>query len=201
MMTLNNIKGLFQSIASAHYQIQGFGFGNLFEKEGTIKPGITYKVLWVVPLESITLEQVKQRKLLLLVADQLKEDKSNRDEVWSDCEQIMDDVIKILRNESEDYELIGEPALQPVDEKHGDWIAGMQTEIVLQTQFNSNYCDIPSANISSPVSVPGYVQIRDLETGALVATPKNGETYYITILTTVEQSLGTVTPTIIQVLT
>lgn len=199
MMTLNNIIGLFQNIATSHYRIEGFGFGNLFEMNGNIKPGITYPLLWVVPIDSGTTENTKQRKFLLLVANLVKEDQSNRDEVWSECEQTLDDIVKILRNESDDYELVGDPVLLPVTEKHGDWITGWQTEVTIQTNFNNNYCDIPSANINSPVAVPGYGIIKD-QHGNIVTTLKRGQVYYIEILEEVQQTLGDVTPTIIQVI-
>lgn len=199
MMTVNNVKGLFQNIASSHYNINGFGFGNLFEMNGEIKPGIIYPFLWVVPLDSVTTENTQQRRFLLLIGGQVKKDKTNRDEVWSDSEQTMNDIVKILKNESDDYELIGEPSITFFDEQHSDWIAGCQAEIVLQSDFNNNYCDIPAANITSPVSVPGYGIIKD-QYGNTVTTLKRGEVYTIEILDTVEQSLGTITPTIIQVL-
>jgi hypothetical protein len=112
----------------------------------------------------------------------------------------MDDIFKILRNESDDYELVGDPEMFPVTEKHGDWVTGWQSEIILQTEFNSNYCDIPSDSFVSPVTVPGYGIIKDTD-GNVVKTLKKGEVYTIQILDTIEQSLDTVTPTIIQVLT
>lgn len=198
-MTLNNIIALFENIASSHYQIHGFGFGNLFEINGSIKPGISYPVLWVVPVDSTTTEQTQQRRFLILVAALLEKDQSNRNYVWSDTEQILNDVVKILKNESDDYELIGEPVLAPVAEQHGDWICGFQAEVTIQSNFNNNYCDIPSSNISSPVAVPGYGIIKD-QNGNIVTTLRRGEVYYIEILETVEQTLGTVTPTIIQVI-
>jgi hypothetical protein len=200
-MTLNNVITLFQRISSAHFILKGnFGFGNIFEINGSIKPGLNYPLLWVVPLDSITTDQTKQRRFLLLVVSLVTEDQSNRDEVWSDCEQVMDDIFKILRNESDDYELVGDPEMFPVTEKHGDWVTGWQSEIILQTEFNSNYCDIPSDSFVSPVTVPGYGIIKDTD-GNVVKTLKKGEVYTIQILDTIEQSLDTVTPTIIQVLT
>lgn len=199
MMTLNNTKALFQNIATSHYQINGFGFGNLFEANGEFKPGLSYRCLWVVPISSTTTEQTQQRTLQVVVMDLVKRDKSNRDEVWSDCESIINDIIKTLRNESDDYEMIGESPIEFFDEQHADWVAGCQANIVLQSDFNSNYCDIPSANVSSPVAVPGYGIIKD-QHGNLVTTLKRGEVYYIEILETVQQTLGTVTPTIIQVI-
>jgi hypothetical protein len=203
-MTLNNIKALFQNIATSHYQIEGFGFGNLFEinelgQTTNLVPGIVYPCLWVVPVSSVTTEQTQQRTFNILVLGRLDKDKKNRDGLWSDCEQILNDVVKILRNESDDYEIIGEPELEPFDEQYSDWLVGWASRIVVQSQFDNNYCDVPSASINSPVAVPGYGIIKD-QHGNVVTTLTRGQVYYIEILEEVQQTLGTVTPTIIQVI-
>lgn len=198
-MTFNNIIELLQSIASAHYQIKGFGFGNIFEINKSVKPGLNYPLLWAVPLSSVTKDQTKERSYLLLVVGLSKKDQSDRDEVWSDTEQIFDDIIKILRQESNDYTLINEPQADPVCEEFSDWVTGWQGEIVIETDLNSNYCDIPADGLSKPVKAPGYVIIKD-QYGNTVTELRPGETYTVTVLDTIQQSLDTVQPTIIQVL-
>lgn len=145
-MTINNVIDLFEGIKNDHEQLEGFGFGNLFEINGQIKPGLKYNLLWLVPLESVTTQQTKDRRFLLLCLGKVNKNKDNRNDVWSDTEQIMDDVVKILRNESNDYELVGDTIYTPIDEEHADWVTGWQTEIILRTDFNSNYCDIPKSN-------------------------------------------------------
>lgn len=200
-MTLNQILALFRLIVDKHYQLNGFGFGPLFQINGQIKPGLKYPLLWLVPVDSNTLDQVKQRRFSMLVLDLVKSDLSNRDEVWSDTEAMADDVIKILRNESDQYTLIGDPQLNPVTEQFGDWVTGWQSDLLFETELNSNYCDIPAENLNTPFIIPGFAEIRNIETGELVTTLQKGDTYYIQILDTVEQSLDTVSPTIIQVLT
>lgn len=147
-MTYDQIITLFNNIAVAHKQINEFGNGRLFEMDGTMKPGLNYPLLWAVPVSSETLENTKNRRFILLVLDQVKKDESNRNNVWSDCESILDDVIKIIKNESSDYNLIGDPSLTPVTEFHGDWVTGWQSEIVIETNLNNNYCDVPKDNIN-----------------------------------------------------
>lgn len=200
-MTLNQSLTLFGNIAAAHYQIKDFAYGELWELNGEIKPGISYPLMFVVPIDSTTTDQTQQRRFLVLVCDRPKKDKSNEAEILSDSEQILNDVVKTFRNESDDYELIGDPVLIPFKEDFGDWLSGYRTELVIQSDFNSNYCDIPSSTFVSPVTVPGYGVIKDITTGATITTLRKGEIYYIQILDTVEQTLGTVTPTIIQLLT
>ena len=200
MMTLNQQKQLFQNIATAHHMIRGFGFGNLFEQNGNVKDGLEYNLLWVVPTGSTVTEQTVIRTYNILVLGKVEKDKSNRDEVWSDCEKIASDIVKIFRNETDEYNILGEPQFEPIDEQHADWLAGYGGIVTIETEFASNYCDIPMTGFFSPVTVEGYGVIKNVETGEIIKTLKKGETYYITILDEIEQSLDVVTPTIIQVL-
>lgn len=147
-MTLNNIIALFQSISDKHYQLEGFGFGNIFEINGGIKVKDKYPLMWAVPLESIGRNQTKERIFLIIIVSLVDHDQSNRDNVWSDTESIADDVIKILREDSNDYELINEPVKFPISEKFSDWVTGWQFEVVIQTDLNSNYCDIPADGLN-----------------------------------------------------
>lgn len=197
MMTLNNIRALFENIAESHYQLNGFGFGSIFEMNGTIKPGISYPCLWVTPVTSMTTDQTQVRTLNLLVINRLDKDKNNRDEIWSDCELILNDVIKILRNESDDYELVGEPSMEPLDEEHGDWVAGWGAQVQIQTMFDNNYCDIPSSDINAPSAPAGYGLIHD-QTDTLIKTLRRGEIYYVEQLTEIQQTLGAAPTTITQ---
>jgi hypothetical protein len=143
-MTFNNIKDLFKSISVAHEQLKGFGFGNEFEINGADNE---YPLLWIIPLESITNQQTRVRKFFMLVVSVGKHDQSDRDEIWSDTEQVFDDVIKILRNESDDYELLNDVIKFPVSEKYSDWVTGWQAELEIETDLNSNYCDIPKGEL------------------------------------------------------
>lgn len=199
--TVNNIISFFQNIVTKHYQLNDFGFGNIFEINGEIKPGFRYNLLWLVPMDSITTEQTKQRRFLVIVVGLVKKDMSNRDEVWSDCEQILDDVIKILRYDNDDYTLIGEPILNPVSEKHGDWVTGWQTEVVIETDFNSNYCDIPASDLNfNEANEESFVQIVNTDTGEVLYNRRLGETQYVQVLTDVIDTIDDNDSTIIDLI-
>ena len=150
MITYNNIITLFNNIAVAHKQLKDFGTGESWEVEGHIKPGIIYPLLWVIPISSQTTSNTQERTFTLLVMGQVKKDKSDEQEILSDCELILNDVIKIFRNESDNYDLIGEPILFPFKEDFGDWITGWRADVQIQTDLNNNYCDIPKLSFQSP---------------------------------------------------
>lgn len=144
MKTLNQQIQYFEDFATNHLQLKGsFGFGNQFEINGASKPGYKPYVMWVMPVDGEPTEFTKRRRFLVIVAGLVMADQSNRNEVWSDTEQILDDLIKQLRIEDEDFDLLGDPLMFPVSEKFGDWVSGWQSEIVIETAHNSSPCDIP----------------------------------------------------------
>jgi hypothetical protein len=150
MFTYNNIITLFDRIATAHNQIESFGTGELWEVDATIKPGFKYPLLWVAPISSITKDQVQERTFNVLVMAQVDKGKVYEQEVLSDCELILNDVIKVLKNENDYYELIGEPSLIPFKEDFGDWLTGWRSELVILSDMNGNACDVPIEVFISP---------------------------------------------------
>lgn len=147
-MTYNEVIELFQSIATAHKQIKSFGTGELWEVEGTIKPGIIYPMFYAVPTQTVYQENIVVRSFTLLAFGQVKKDKTDEQEILSDCELILHDIAKILRYESEDYNLIGDPTMFPFKEDFGDWCTGWRMDIQLETNASNNYCDVPKDDIN-----------------------------------------------------
>ena len=146
--THNNLIQLFENIATAHFQLKGFGKGNTTEIEGI--PNKQYPYLWVVPvntavqLNSSGEFQTINHTFQIEVFDLVKKDRSNETEVLSDCQSILLDVIKILHNHNADFEVIGSPTLNPYVEKYGDDVTGWYVEVEIAVPFDSSYCDIPS---------------------------------------------------------
>ncbi len=180
-MTYNQIITLLFNIANAHKFIKSFGHGEAWEINS--KDNFKDYILWVIPVDSTTLEQTKNRTFTLLVFKRVKKDKTDETSILSDCEQMLDDVIKIFRNESSDYDLINEPVLFPFKEEFGDWCAGWRSDLVIETQFNNNYCDIPSSTFISPAAATNDAYILD-SLGNIIATLHPGQTYTLQSMAT-----------------
>jgi hypothetical protein len=198
-MTYLQLITLFNNIANAHYFIKSFGHGEAWE----INESVNYKdyVLWVVPLESTTGQQVKIRTFTLLVFKQVKKDESDETYILSDCERILDDIIRIFRNESTDYDVIGDPVLFPFKEEFGDWVAGWRADVQIETQFKNNYCDIPSGTFVNPAATSQFqFQIKD-QNGNILQTYTSSGSYTVEVLQEIVQTLGLPPATIIQTLT
>lgn len=141
-MTYNQLIQLFSDIADAHQFIKSFGHGEAWE----INSNDTFNdyVLWAIPVDSTTAEQTKTRTFTILVFRKVDKAKKYETDILSNCEQILDDIIKTLRYESDDYEVTNEPVLVPFKEEFGDWCAGWRADVSILSDFNNNYCDIPS---------------------------------------------------------
>jgi hypothetical protein len=187
-MTIREAYTLFNNIAVAHYQINDYMFCELdmIEENMNRDNGIKYPCLCVVPIQSTTGENVQTRRYHVMIMDIPQKDKANIVNVWSDTEQILNDIVKIFRNESKLYSLTEEPTLIPFEEQHSDWVAGHRCELSIETQFLSNYCDIPSGTFISPdASEFTYVYIYDQD-GNTLATLKGGQSYNVTIVSAID---------------
>lgn len=188
-MTIKEANTLFNNIAVAHYQINDYVYSELGMLEEELDKNTKYPCLVAIPMQSATGEQVKVRRFMLMVLDIPKKDKSNIINLWSDTEQILDDIIKIFRNESKSYSLVEEPTLVPFSEEHSDWVAGYRTEIAIETQFNNNYCDLPAGTFISPDTAQfSYVYIYD-QNGNTLATLKGGQSYSVIVASGIADDL------------
>jgi len=191
MITINNYKDLFKDIKDAHYQLNSYGFGEAWQIEELMNKEITYPCMFVVPITSTTLDQTQQRTFRILVFDLVKRndvDDNQTTEVWSDTEQILNDVIKILRDESDNYDLTGDPVLEPFMEEFTDWVTGWKADVTIDSELNSNYCDIPASSFVSPGGSTTSVTIVDQD-GNVLATVNGGGSYLVTVLTTINDTI------------
>lgn len=200
MITINNYRSLFNNIQAAHDQLNSFGFGEAWQIEELMNKQITYPCLFVCPISSTTMDQTQQRTFRLLVFDLVKRsdvDNNQCTEVWSDSEQVLNDVIKIIREESDSYDLIGETVLEPFMQEFTDWVTGYKADIIIESELNTNYCDIPASSFVSPEASTGTsVRILDQD-GNVIATVQGGGQYVVTVLTGIDDTLTANVTTIV----
>lgn len=191
-LTINQLDDLFSSIATAHDQIHDYFFTiDLSLVEAKMNSEVQYPMMVVILMDGQSPEQVKLRNFQILIMDIPKKDKSNLIEVISDTEQILDDVIEILKKHSNDYDVIGDPQTFPYDEQHSDWVSGHRAEVMLQTDKKVTLCNIPADAFVDPAA-PDYrtVEIRDQD-GNVLATVQAGPNanYVVTVFSGVRDTL------------
>lgn len=199
MITINNYKDLFEDIKTAHYQLNSYGFGPEWKINELMNKGITYPCLYIIPIGSITLDQVQHRRFEILVFDKVDVvDTLNESniEVLSDAEQILNDIIKILKKETDNYDLVNEPDLEPFQAEYKDVVTGYKAEVVIASELNSNYCDIPASSFVSPGGSTTSVTIVD-QSGNVLATVSGGGSYTVTVLSGINDTLTANVTTIV----
>jgi hypothetical protein len=141
-MTLNQVIELFKAIGNSHMFLNSTEFGNT-SVESVILEDQKYPAFFQEIISTVSKEQTVERTFKFRVFDLVYPGKENQFHVLSDTEQTLTDIIKVLRQESDHYTLLGEPTLQPFQDKYGDAVSGWEVDIVLETIYNSGYCDIP----------------------------------------------------------
>lgn len=149
-MTLNQLIALFQAIGDAHFFIKTTEFGEVPDKVDANTEDTIYPAFYQVPTNTITRDASVERSYTLFVCDLVDPGHENLNEVLSDTEQTLNDILKILRQESDDYTLINDPQLTPFKDGFGDAVAGWYAEVTIQTANNTAYCDIPAIDFGYP---------------------------------------------------
>lgn len=177
--TFNNVYELLKRIAESHFQINTFYFGDMSEIDG--KDNIVYPLLLAIPIQSEVNENTINHTFRIIVADMVDKDEANENEVLSDTQSILSDVVKVLRYESDDYNLLNSPILIPFTERFGDEVTGWGGEFEIEFDFNQSECNIPIDSFLTPgPTYGGAIQtfpVMDLDDLAdvTITNPQDGD--------------------------
>src|ERR1043165_4169677 len=127
-MTLNQLIALFKSIGDAHYFIKTTEFGDFPRKVEANTSATDYPAFYQWITDTVNRDQTVERTFTLVVADLVYPGKENLNEVLSDTEQTLNDIVKILRQESDHYTLLGDPQMVDFKDRYGDAVAGWQVD-------------------------------------------------------------------------
>jgi hypothetical protein len=141
-VSLNQLIGKLQTIATNHQQINSFFFGDIADL-GTEKP-MQYPVLFADVAPSNFTYKVIGLNLQIMVMDIVKKDLSNENDVISDTLQIIEDVIIELRNPSEVFLIQDSINLTPFSDSQGDEVSGWTANITINIPSTYNSCAVPS---------------------------------------------------------
>jgi hypothetical protein len=144
--TLNQVITQLEAIATAHYQINSFGFGNIYDI--TTSGDITYPLMWVMH-DGVDISQGFQNfKFDVIICDIVKGGRVNETEVLSDQLEIVKDVVAQLKHQDYPWDFTGDNiVLTAFDERFPDSVTGYSFTITLQLEYDSNRCSIPTSNV------------------------------------------------------
>ncbi len=192
--TLQKLINEFEAIASAHLEIQTFGYGNLFSIDPQVEINKRYPQLWVQPSNSQLIlgrnNNMQNWTFNVYAYDLIRQDETNQISVWNTTNQIITDVIQLFNYQSSEYKIVNTPISTPFEENFGDDVTGYFTQITIQTAAVVGDCGIPisgSTTLPSPNNCsPGSVTLNS----TFVANVSSGGSLNVDVKNTEGDSVG-----------
>ncbi len=138
MITYKNIIDDFSTIATNHFQINSFHSGLLDEVDIDKMDQSNFPILYVEPGTTTADTGMLTYNFNVFVMNKIKEDLSNREEVWSEMLQIMQDIIAEFKQNL---------SLQRTGGDSGKKYSYVPGEVVLQTPINIDPFSVKFANM------------------------------------------------------
>lgn len=178
IVTFNKIVKAFKDISDAHYQVNSFGIGDVWEiaTSGTI----TYPLVWAVPQDSTLNGKIYSSNFTLVFMDLVHKDERNENEVLSDMELVAMDFVAQLQKPDYDFDFKPESiSFKRFTERFDDEVSGVAVDITIRVPYIFDRCAIPSSVVNTESqSTSGYVTIIDIN-GQFITTVNAGGTYTV----------------------
>jgi hypothetical protein len=140
--TLNQIINQLEAVQQSHAQLNGFGFGEVFELSTQQE---NYPLMWANVLTSNISEKTLTLNFGVMILDIVSDDSRNERDTMSDTLSISQDVIAMLENPTNDDNfLIGDSVtLEPLFEAFPDKVNGWLMTLSFELPFEANRCQVP----------------------------------------------------------
>jgi hypothetical protein len=140
--TLNQIINQLEAVQQSHAQLNGFGFGEVFELSTQQE---NYPLLWANVLTSNISEKTLTLNFGIMILDIVSDDSRNERDTMSDTLSISQDVIAMLENPiNDDSFLVGDSVtLEPLFEAFPDKVNGWLMTLSFELPFEANRCQVP----------------------------------------------------------
>ncbi len=142
-----NIIERFEQFKDDHLQLKFFGQGDIWETNAF--PTMTFPALWVNTVSAVPKLQLTSNNIQtieytfnIICMDAVKKGEENELNVLNDTQLILIDLIKDMKANWDDFDMLSEPELVPFTERFSDWLSGWNLRIVVTVDFASNYCEI-----------------------------------------------------------
>jgi hypothetical protein len=140
--TLNQIINQLEAVQQSHAQLNGFGFGEVFELSTQQE---NYPLMWANVLTSNISEKTLTLNFGIMILDIVSDDSRNERDTMSDTLSISQDVIAMLENPTNDDSfLVGDSVtLEPLFEAFPDKVNGWLMTLAFELPFEANRCQVP----------------------------------------------------------
>ena len=143
-MTLSNLISKLKAIQVSHPMIRTFGEGDIYDY---VDNGgeIEYPVMWTVVKPSTYVGTTLKYRLVILFADLLTEDKSNRLQIQSDQLLVALDVMSKLKLDNNySFNTNQQANIDFFQERFDDFTAGVSIDIEIVDPQPLNLCQFPN---------------------------------------------------------
>lgn len=151
MISYNQLIKVLESFADAHDQIKRFGAEFKEQLPNISTDGVAFPYLFVVPVNTASLEFVKQIDVEIYCIDRLRKDRENTNDVVSDCEQILTDLAVWLEGEQTDVDVVKSYTATPLNNDTLDYVAGWFQRFSFELE-KIGECEIPMSEVA-PIPV------------------------------------------------
>jgi hypothetical protein len=140
--TLNQIINQLESVQQSHAQLNGFGFGEVFDLSTQQE---NYPLMWANVLTSNISEKTLTLNFGIMILDIVSDNSRNERDTFSDTLSISQDVIAMLENPiNDDSFLVGDSVtLEPLFEVFPDKVNGWLMTVAFELPFEANRCQVP----------------------------------------------------------
>lgn len=192
MYSQNQIIDIFKDLATRHFQIKSYGFGDLWEvgsaqllyNESGNPNKITYPLMWVTPQDTRVEKGDSFTTYKILFGDLVKKGELNENDVLSDQDLIAHDIVSLLNDPVYTSHFVVSPTatIEPFTEKLDDEITGVVLTLTIKRHNLRDRCSVPidgSAYVPEDVFSTTYqgVTIWYNGTGAPSGLGNNGDYY------------------------
>jgi hypothetical protein len=152
MITYKNIIDDFNAIATNHFQVNSFHSGMLDEVDINKLDLSDFPILYVEPGNTNIDKGVMTYTFTVFTMDLIKEDLSNRDEVWDTMLQVMQDIISEFRQNL---------AVQTSGSDSGKKFSYIPNEVVLNLPINAEPFTVRFANMLTGWNATFTMQVNN----------------------------------------
>jgi hypothetical protein len=142
-MTITQVKKILNDLADAHYQINDFGWGDVWEIGES--ESVTYPLMYCTMQNSNISGKVFNFNISIIFADLVFGDEKNEDQVITDQMLICQDIIAQLQSDKWDFVLGQNVSITFFNERLSDLVAGVQAQITLALPYVADRCAVPSS--------------------------------------------------------
>lgn len=145
-MTYNQFIQAIDNFCSHHYFIRSFRTGVWPMVEQNLGAENLYPMLYMVPQRTTLQRNTIRMTMRFILLDIIRPDEANLNDVWSDNKDTLLDLARYLRDQTDVFNLDGDPFLDNVFDRTSEKLAGLEMNIVIELTY-PNGCNIPFSEI------------------------------------------------------